>query len=238
MEYDEFVRDWFMTFHIFLKPAEFLKLLRSKYTSALEDYEAEEGADIIESVIHILQLWVDLEKGADFFEGSNLRSTKKKKKKKKKKTRDLKKKIVRFFSLDAELTRQFNDFVDLIAKKDAKVAAALKETLAGAIETLQNPPQPDVHNAPQPQVSKKKFPPGVVPPLTEIEVRQSKKKKKKKTHFLFLGVGVGEADDVDGGEFVAQGPRERIPRHCLGEEKCRRNCAKFDPSDQFEQPAV
>jgi hypothetical protein len=42
MEWDEFVRDWFMTFHWFLPPRDFLKLLRAKYVSALEEYEAEE----------------------------------------------------------------------------------------------------------------------------------------------------------------------------------------------------
>lgn len=137
-EYDEFVRDWFMTYHIYVKPEEFLRLLKNKYTSALEDYDEEEGADIVESVLHILHLWVDLEKGADF-------------------------------AANAELSKQFEDFVDLIGKKNSKAAKELKESLAAALEALQNPPEPDVHNAPVAQLTKKKFPPGVVPPVTEME---------------------------------------------------------------------
>lgn len=137
-EYDEFVRDWFMTFHIFLSPEEFLKLLRAKYVSALEDYEEEEGQEIIDAIIHILNLWVDLEKGADFDASPSLRS-------------------------------QFDDFVALIEKKDKEAANKLKESLVAAIEFLQNPPEPDVGNAPAPMLTKKKYPPGVVPPITELE---------------------------------------------------------------------
>jgi CRP-like cAMP-binding protein len=137
-EYDEFVRDWFMTYHIFVKPEEFLRLLRNKYTSALEDYEEEEGAEIIESVLHIMHLWVDLEKGADF-------------------------------ENNADLMKLFDDFVELVGKKNAKASKELKESLAAALESLRNPPEPDAHNAPAPQLTKKKYPPGVVPPVTEME---------------------------------------------------------------------
>jgi len=115
MEFDEFVRDWFMTFHSFLSPREFLRLLRKKYESA-DDHESP--AQVVESVLNTLQMWIELERGADFYE-------------------------------DPELTRDFNNFMDIVSKKDPTKAQELKDTLSSAIKLLNNPPEPDLRNAPQ-----------------------------------------------------------------------------------------
>jgi hypothetical protein len=96
------------------------------------------GEEIVESVLNALMMWIELEKGADFYES-------------------------------ADLTRDFNEFIELIGKKNDAKATELKSALSAAIDMLNNPPEPDLRNAAPSMLTKKKIPPGSMPAVIDVE---------------------------------------------------------------------
>lgn len=62
----EFVREWFMTFHSFTTPTEFLREISSRFKHEEEDEDEDKTSSRINGVAEILMIWVSIEHAADF----------------------------------------------------------------------------------------------------------------------------------------------------------------------------
>ncbi|XP_049847782.1 cyclic GMP-binding protein C-like [Schistocerca gregaria] len=65
-DHGEYVRTWFMCFHSFTTPRDFMFYLKSRFISIWEEADEEEALDTSESVSQILAIWAAIEEAADF----------------------------------------------------------------------------------------------------------------------------------------------------------------------------
>lgn len=131
-EGDDYLADFLMTFYGFSTPAQFLEVLKSRYTfvaKAEPDSDGEddddEGPAEVQTTVNVLKAWIDAEQGIDF-------------------------------DLDETLAKKFDEAVDTFSKEHSKeLKKHLKKTLKEKGEKKKPEKRKDVE-IPAPILPKKK----------------------------------------------------------------------------------
>lgn len=138
-DHDEFVRDWFMTFHSFVTPKEFLKQLRDRFDAIYEESDGEDAESQAEALAQILMIWLSIENAADFAQDEEL----------------------------FKICSKFID--GKIKEKLPERASMLKKALETNTELFKNPPESDIKNAPAPIIPKRRDGAGFLSDISEVD---------------------------------------------------------------------